>query len=272
MSKNSFKNTLLNGALIHNPILVQCVGLCPVIVASSTLKNSVFLGIALCLDLIITCFLASAIMKKIPRFVRVVLYFIIGLLIICPCLWLVETKTQISIDLRMKIYISLLSINSITAVHCEQQSVKLGVSESLTDSLSVSIGAFIVLAVCGAVREILGSGAIGGRSLNLPYTLSGISMPFGCLLILGFITAAVNIVNRRFAAKAVNAAEQSDNEPSEISLDVSQEGSPDEDSEIYVADLDLDFSDEDDEYNYLLSSVNELIDSLSGKNGGDDNQ
>ncbi len=195
----SFKDMLVKGALIFNPVLIQLVGLCPVVAASTTLAGSAALSVALSVELTATCVIASALFKKVPRWVRVPLYLIIGLALICPVLWYIETKTLINISLGMKIYIPLIAINSVTAVHCEQFAVKNSVRHSFYDAAAVSIGASAVMLIVGATREIFGSGSLAGVKLDLPVIFKGMAMPFGCLILLGFMAAGLKaFLNYRY--------------------------------------------------------------------------
>ena len=182
-----FKDMLVKGALIFNPVLIQLVGLCPVV----ALIGSAALSVALCIVLTVTCVIASACFKNIPRWVRVPLYLIIGLALICPILWYIETKTLINVSLGMKIYIPLVAINSVTAVHCEQFAVKNNVKLAFFDAASVSIGASAVMLLVGAIREIFGTGYLAGVNLDLPVIFKGMAMPFGCLILLGFMAAGL---------------------------------------------------------------------------------
>lgn len=187
----SFKDVFLKGAVIFNPVLVQLVGLCPVVAASTSLKSAVMLSIVACAELIAVCVIASALIKRLPRWVRVPLYFVIGLVLICPVLWYIETQTLTVLSLGMKIYIPLIAINSVVAVHCEQFAVKNSVKLAFYDAAAVGIGVAAVFIVVGAVREVLGSSSIGGIEINLPVVFKGMTLPFGCLILLGFMAAAL---------------------------------------------------------------------------------
>lgn len=212
MSNNNitFRDMLVKGALIFNPVLIQLVGLCPVVAASTTLAGSVALSVALCVELTATCVIASALFKKVPRWVRVPLYLLIGLALICPVLWYIETKTLINVSLGMKIYIPLVAINSVTAVHCEQFAVKNSVKMAFFDAAAVSIGASAVMLIVGAVREIFGSGTLAGVKLDLPVIFKGMAMPFGCLILLGFMAAGLKaFLNYRYLGEEEEATEES---------------------------------------------------------------
>ncbi len=192
MSNNlSFKDMLVRGGLIFNPVLIQLVGLCPVVAASTTLAGSVALSVALFVELTATCVIASALFKKLARWVRVPLYLIIGLALICPILWYMETNPLINMSLGMKIYIPLIAVNSVTAVHCEQFAVKNSVKLAFYDAAAVSLGASVVMIIVGAIREIFGTGSLAGVKLDLPVIFKGMAMPFGCLILLGFMAAGL---------------------------------------------------------------------------------
>ena len=194
----TFKNIFIKGAVIFNPVLVQFAGLCPVVAASATLKSAVILSAVMFVDLTVVCVIASALLKKIPRWVRMPIYLLLGLAIICPLLYYIKNATLTDLSLSMKIYIPLIAVNSITAVHCEQFAVKNSVKAAFYDAATVGLGAAAVFIVCGAVREILGSGSIAGIPVHIPVTFRGAALPFGCLILLGFLSALLRAFTRKY--------------------------------------------------------------------------
>lgn len=232
-SKLSFGDVFRKGSVIFNPVLVQLAGLCPVVAASTSLKSAVMLSVVAFAELIAVCFIASALMKKIPRWVRMPLYLIIGLALICPVLWYIETKTLINLSLSMKIFIPLIAINSVVAVHCEQFAVKNTVKLALYDAAAVGLGASAVFIFVGAVREILGSSTIGGAALNLPVSFKGMLLPFGCLIILGFMAAALkSFVSKRYPEETTEFEVHREAQPEEV-----REIRPEEEKIIEVPDI-----------------------------------
>lgn len=194
----TFKNIFIKGAVIFNPVLVQFAGLCPVVAASATLKSAVILSAVMFVDLTVVCVIASALLKKIPRWVRMPIYLLLGLAISCPLLYYIENATLTDLSLSMKIYIPLIAVNSITAVHCEQFAVKNSVKAAFYDAATVGLGAAAVFIVCGAVREIFGSGSIAGIPVHIPVTFRGAALPFGCLILLGFLSALLRAFTRKY--------------------------------------------------------------------------
>ena len=187
----SFKDIFVKGAVIFNPVLVQLAGLCPVIAAATSLKNAALMSVAFCAEIIVCCVFASAFLKKVPRWVRVPIHFMLGLLIACPLLYYIESNVLIDLSLSMKIFIPIIAANSITAVHCEQFAVKNSVKLSFFDAAAAGIGTSFVFLLTGALRELMGNGTIGGIAVDLPVTFRSAATPFGCLILLGFMAAVL---------------------------------------------------------------------------------
>lgn len=229
----SFKDIFLKNAVIFNPVLIQLAGLCPVVAASTNLKSAVMLSAVALAELIAVSVIASALLKKLPRWVRVPLYFVIGLVLICPALWYVETQTLAVLSMSMKIFIPLIAINSVVAVHCEQFAVKNDVKTAFFSSAAAGIGASVVFIVAGALREIIGLSSLGGIELNLPVAFRGMTLPFGCLILLGFMSAALktfigkkypeySVTHSSVAAKPADEKPEKENVPAQQPEEVSR--------------------------------------------------
>ena len=193
----SVKEIIKKGAVLYNPVLVQLVGLCPVIAASTTFLQAATLSVAMCAELIVISLLASTVLRNLPRWIRMPLYLLTGLIIICPALYYLETYSLTEISLGMKIYLPLTAINSVVAVHCEQVAVKSDVKLAFYDALASGAGISVIFLITGAVREILGRATFAGVAVDIPITLKGMSLPFGCLILLGFLAAGLKLVSAK---------------------------------------------------------------------------
>lgn len=270
----SEKTPVLRKAFLDNPVLTACVGIFIVIAGSSGLREALTISAVMTADLIICSVIASAMLKNVPRFIRVVIYLMLGMAIVCAVLWFLENKTLIDMSLGMRIYLPLIAVNSVKAVRCETFSVKNSVRAAFTDALATGLGVSAVMVICGVIREIIGKGALGGYSLGFVPAVGGMAMPFGCLIILGFLAAVLNAVNRR--GKKKQEAKETDAQPEEVSFDFggaeTEDKKPQTESkaeEPAAVNIDLPGAEEDDEYAELLASVNELISSFSENKGGD---
>lgn len=175
-------------AVIRNPLLLEAVGLCPVVAIASTLKSALFLALVTALELILCEVIASKFLKNIRRYVRVPLYFLIGTVIVYPIIYLVRRFVP-SISLEFGVFLPLMAVNSLLALHCERVAVKRTVKDSFLDSVSVAVSYGAVTVAVGFLREILGSGTLSGADLHLPVIFSVMLTPFGGLVILGFLAA-----------------------------------------------------------------------------------
>lgn len=177
-------------AVIRNPLLLEAVGLCPVVAIATTLKSAVFLALVTAIELIICEVLASRFLKNVKRYIRVAIYFFVGMVIVYPIMYLV-TRFIPSLSLEFGIFLPLMAVNSLLALHCERVAVKRTVKDSFLDAISVSVSYGAVAVVAGFLREILGNGTLGGAQLHLPVTFYAMLTPFGGLLILGFSAAVL---------------------------------------------------------------------------------
>lgn len=193
---NTFRETLVRGAVIFNPVLIQLAGICAVAAVSTGVAESVFFTIIFAADTIISCFLASAIMKKLPRWFRVALYMLIGTAVVCGLYY--PAGMMGLTGGRVRIYLPLLAANSVTAVHCEQFAVRHKVKEAVWDALAVSLGFGAVIILLGIIREFFGSMSFAGIPLPFDISLPGMLMPFGGFIVLGFMAMILKWYINRF--------------------------------------------------------------------------
>lgn len=184
----------LKGAFIHNPVLVQVIGICPVVAAAKSLYAAAFLAGVYSVILILTQFIASVFLKKTIRWIRVAVYLLIGLAVVGPVIYLLD-KYAVDIRITTGIYLPLLAANSLAAFRCEKIAVRSSVKHSFFDSIAASIGYSAVLLLTGALREVIGSGTIAQKDIPfLPEASkmpSGMLLPFGGFIVLGFMAAAL---------------------------------------------------------------------------------
>lgn len=196
--KYSFSDALFSSTFIHNPVLIQAAGLCAIVVVATTLKTAVLLAAAFFPVLIITQVFACLALKKVPRWIRVAIYLLIGTAIIAGIIYAIDTFMP-EISLGAGIYLALTAANSIIALHCEKLAVKTDLRHAFFDSVATALGYAAVIIPVGALREMIGSSTIWGANIKVPMTYPAILMPFGGFLVLAFFAAALKaLINKRF--------------------------------------------------------------------------
>ncbi len=187
-----------NSALIKNPLLFEAIGLCPVVAIAVSLRSALFLAVITAVEMVVCEVLASLLLKNVRRYWRVALYVLFGIAIIFPITY-ITGRFFPELTINLGVYLPLMAVNSLVALHCERVAVKRTVKESLVDALSASISYGTVAILVGIIREILSNGTIIGINLNMPVHFSALSMPFGALLILGFMAAVLKaFINKKY--------------------------------------------------------------------------
>lgn len=196
--KYSFSDALFSSTFIHNPVLIQAAGLCAIVAVATTLKTAVLLAAAFFPVLIITQVFACLALKRVPRWIRVAIYLLIGTAIIAGIIYAIDTFMP-EISLGAGIYLALTAANSIIALHCEKLAVKTDLRHAFFDSVATALGYAAVIIPVGTLREMIGSSTIWGANIKIPMTYPAILMPFGGFLVLAFFAAALKaLINKRF--------------------------------------------------------------------------
>ena len=76
------RTAFFKGGFIHNPVLTQIIGICPIVAAATTLKNALVLSLVLTVSLIVNESFTSLFLKDTPRYVRLCFYTVISTLIV----------------------------------------------------------------------------------------------------------------------------------------------------------------------------------------------
>ena len=187
-----------NSALIQNPVLFEAIGIAPIAAIAVSLKTAIILAVASCLELVIIELFTCLALKKVKSYFRMPVYAALGMLINLP-VFLFFAKFTPNETLNVGIFLPLLAVNSLIALHCERFAVKNKMKDTFVDAISAAAGYAFVLLLVGTAREILGSGTIYSVDLHLPVQLTGLLAPFGGLLLLGFLAAAVKaLIAKRY--------------------------------------------------------------------------
>lgn len=187
-----------NSALIQNPVLFEAIGIAPIAAIAVSLKTAIILAVASCLELVIIELFTCLALKKVKSYFRMPVYAALGMLINLP-VFMFFAKFTPNETLNVGIFLPLLAVNSLIALHCERFAVKNKMKDTFVDAISAAAGYAFVLLLVGTAREILGSGTIYSVDLHLPVQITGLLAPFGGLLLVGFLAAAVKgLIAKRY--------------------------------------------------------------------------
>ena len=189
--------TLKDGIWKNNPISIQILGVCSALAVTSTLANSLVMGMALIFVCVGSNLFVSLLRNVTPRRIRMIAEVaIIATFVILFDQFLKGFYWSMSKNLGP--YVGLIITNCIVMGRAEAFALQNPPIVSIVDGVANGIGYAIVLALIGAFREILGFGTLLGFTVLSKdwYTpcLLMIGAP-GAFIALGFLIAIFNAIN-----------------------------------------------------------------------------
>ena len=159
---------ILSGIVKNNPTFVLVLGMCPTLGTTTSAENGMGMGLATMAVLIMSNLVISLIQMLMQAYVPA-LYDALG------------------------VFIPLIVVNCIILGRAEAFASKNSPFDSALDGVGIGLGFTLALTVVGAVREILGSGAIFGVSLGIAdYTPLIFVLAPGAFLVLGYLMVLFN--------------------------------------------------------------------------------
>ena len=188
----NFKKQLKDGLIYQNPVLVQVLGMCSTMAITTSISNGVGMGISVLIILTLSNIFISLLRKIIPNEVRIACYIVV----IAGFVTIVDLCLQAffpDIAKSLGVFIPLIVVNCIVLGRAEAFASKNSPLDSILDGVGIGLGFTLALTVIGAVREILGSGAIFGVSLGFADVapLIFVLAP-GAFLVLGYLMVLFN--------------------------------------------------------------------------------
>lgn len=187
-----------NGILDENPIFVQVIGMCPTLAVTTSVENGIGMGLATTAVLTCSNLVISLIRKIVPDKVRIPCYVVVIASFVTIVQFLLEGFLP-DLNASLGIFIPLIVVNCIILARAEAFASKNDPVSALFDGIAMGIGFTLALAVMGAVREVLGSGALLGMTVlpeAFPRTVIMI-LPPGAFFTLGVLMALLNYVKGR---------------------------------------------------------------------------
>ncbi|MBO7344790.1 MAG: electron transport complex subunit E [Clostridia bacterium] len=162
--KTDFKKIATDGIITNNPTLKLVLGTCPTLALTTMAMNGIGMGAAVTFVLICSNILVSLLRKVIPSKVRIPAFVLIIATFVTIVRLLLD-KFLPDIYESLGLYLPLIVVNCIILARAESFASKNGVLASAADGLFMGLGFTIALTLMGAVREVLGSGALFGIKL-----------------------------------------------------------------------------------------------------------
>ena len=221
MSSTSYRQLTLNGLWKNNPALVQLLGLCPLLAVTASTVNALGLAAATLFVLVVSNTTVSLIRSVVSDTIRLPVF----VMIIAAAVTVTELLMQAySYELYqiLGIFLPLITTNCIILGRADAFARKNAVPPALYDGFIMGVGFGAVLVLLGAIRELLGTGALfadmqllfgaGAESwrwqvFKVDYPFLVAILPPGAFLVTGFLIALKNQIDTSLEQRAKAQAE-----------------------------------------------------------------
>ena len=182
----------ISGIIKNNPTFVLVLGMCPTLGTTTSAENGMGMGLATAAVLVMSNLVISLIKNLIPDKVRIPAFIVV----IASFVTIIQMLMQAFVPplyASLGVFIALIAVNCIIFGRAEAFASKYSPVDSMLDGVGIVLEFTLSLTVIGAVREILGSGAIFGVSLGLAdYTPLIFVLAPGAFLVLGYLMVLFN--------------------------------------------------------------------------------
>ncbi|MBQ2413475.1 MAG: electron transport complex subunit E [Rikenellaceae bacterium] len=182
---------ITKGILKENPTFVLILGMCPTLATTTSAINGMGMGAATMAVLIMSNIVISLIKNIIPDKVRIPAFIVVIASFVTVIQLLMQAYLP-SLYQSLGIFIPLIVVNCIILGRAEAFASKNGALDSALDGLGIGLGFTLSLTLIGAVRELLGSGAIFGQSLISGDGMLVFVLAPGGFLVLGYLMVLFN--------------------------------------------------------------------------------
>jgi electron transport complex protein RnfE len=183
---------ILNGILKNNPTFVLVLGMCPTLGTTTSAMNGLGMGAATMAVLIMSNLVISLIKNLIPDKVRIPAFIVVIASFVTIIQMLMQAYLP-SLYASLGVFIPLIVVNCIILGRAEAFASKNGALDSILDGVGIGLGFTIALTLIGAVREILGIGAIFGYSFGISdYMPLVFVLAPGAFFVLGYMMVLFN--------------------------------------------------------------------------------
>lgn len=189
MSKLSI---LTKGIVKENPTFVLILGMCPTLGTTTSAVNGLGMGVATMFVLIMSNIVISMIKNFVPDKVRIPSFIVVIASFVTVIELLMKAYVP-SLYETLGVFIPLIVVNCIILGRAEAFASKNGVLDSALDGVGIGLGFTLSLTLLGAVRELLGTGAIFGQQLfNADNGILIFVLAPGAFIALGYLMVIVN--------------------------------------------------------------------------------
>ncbi|MBR7154893.1 MAG: electron transport complex subunit E [Paludibacteraceae bacterium] len=189
--------TFTNGILKENPTFVLVLGMCPTLATTTSAINGMSMGLATLFVLVCSNIVISLLKNLIPDKVRIPAFIVVIATFVTLVQLLMQAYLPAIYDV-LGLFIPLIVVNCIVLGRAEAFAAKNSVGLSALDGIGMGLGFTLALTLLGAIRELLGTGAIfGWQVYNDSFAALIFVLAPGAFIALAYMMAVVNKLQKK---------------------------------------------------------------------------
>ena len=159
MSDTNYRELSLNGLWKNNPAIVQLLGLCPLLAVTGSVVNAMGMALATVAVLVASSTSVSMIRGFVSDAVRLPAFVMI-IAAAVTCIELLMQAFTYELFQILGIFLPLITTNCLILGRADAFACKNRIMPALYDGLMMGLGCGAILILLGAVRELVGTGAL----------------------------------------------------------------------------------------------------------------
>lgn len=191
---------ILNGIFAENPVFRLALSLCPAVAVTTTIANGLLLGVAVLAVQVLSSVTVALVRGAIHPRVRIPVYTIIIAVWVSVIDMTLAAFTP-ALYAQVGLYVKLIVAFAIIISRLEAFASRQPLVPAFWDGVGMGLGFLLALVVIGALRELLGAGALAGLKLFPVKPLLFFALPAGGFFSIALLMAFFNHLDRRRGGK-----------------------------------------------------------------------
>ncbi len=194
----TFWEAIKNGVIKDNTIFKLALSLCPSIAVTNSLKNGVYMGVAVLFVQTMVNITISAMRKVIHPKVRLPIFMLVisGWVTVVN---MVMSAMVPDVYKEVGLYIQLIVAFASILARAEMFASKNTIKPSMYDGIGMGLGFLFALTVISFFRELIGRGTLWGHPIINAKPLLILVLPAGGFLSVGLLMALFNWMDARYS-------------------------------------------------------------------------
>ena len=189
----------VENAVTDNIVLIQALGLAPIIAAGDTLQKGVALTVCTAVVLVPLSFFIATIGNLLPKWLRPAAYVTLASLLLVGTSFLMKWYVSTELFAELHLFIPLMAVNMLYTRNVGFSSIVNPIA-TIVDALGSTVGFGLVICALSALREVLVYNTLWGNPVEGTALPPEAASPIFAFILLGLMAALLQWSRQRIKA------------------------------------------------------------------------